>query len=195
VLQERAFERVGGTETLRVDIRLIAATNVDLDAAIRAGRFREDLFYRLDVVPIHLPPLRERRDDLPLLVEHLLAEYQRRLGKEGIRLAPDAERRLALHEWPGNVRELSNAIERIVALTPSNTVAAVPELRVRAPRAKLAAMIPEAGGATLSDLVDEYERAVVARALERTAGNRSAAARLLGISRQGLALKLKKHGL
>jgi two-component system response regulator HydG len=196
VLQERTLERVGGTELLRVDIRLVAATHIDLEAAIRAGRFREDLFYRLDVVPIYLPSLRERREDIPLLVEHLLGEYQRRLGKTGIRLAPDVMRKLALHEWPGNVRELSNVIERMIALTPSGGTAQLPELRARLPpREKLTTLVPEPSGQTLSESVDEYERALIARALERSAGNRTAAARGLGISRQGLAIKLKKYGL
>jgi len=194
VLQERAFERVGGTETLHVDIRLVAATHIDLEAAIRSGRFREDLFYRLDVVPITLPPLRERRDDIPLLIEHLLAEYQRRLGKAALRLGPDTMRRLVQHEWPGNVRELSNAIERMVALTPSGGLAQLPELRAR-PRESLAAMVPEPSGATLKEMMDEYERGIIARALERSSGNRTAAARELGITRQGLSLKLQKYGL
>ncbi|HTJ46093.1 MAG TPA: sigma-54 dependent transcriptional regulator [Kofleriaceae bacterium] len=196
VLQERALERVGGTELLRVDIRLVAATHIDLEAAIRAGKFREDLFYRLDVVPITLPSLRERREDIALLVEHLLAEYQRRLGKTGIRLAPDAMRRLERHDWPGNVRELSNVIERMVALTASGGLAQLPEMRARAAhREKLSAMVPEPTGQTLGEAVDDFERAVIARALERSAGNRTAAARALGITRQGLALKLKKYGL
>jgi two-component system, NtrC family, response regulator HydG len=196
VLQERAFERVGGTETLHVDIRLVTATHIDLDDAIRSGRFREDLFYRLDVVPITLPPLRERPSDVPLLVEHLLGEYQRRLGKSGIRLAGDVLRRLALHQWPGNVRELSNAIERMVALTPSGGVAELPELRAR-PRERLAtvAPLPEVAGTTLKEMVDDYERGILARALERSGGNRSAAARALGITRQGLSLKLQKYGM
>jgi DNA-binding NtrC family response regulator len=194
VLQERSFERVGGTETLRVDIRLVTATHIDLEAAIASGRFREDLFYRLDVVPIRLPPLRERIGDIPLLVEHLLAEYQRRLGKSGIRLGPDVLRRLGQHDWPGNVRELSNAIERMVALTPSGGVAELPELRVR-PRERLAAVGPEPTGASLKEMMDDYERGILARTLERCSGNRSAAARTLGITRQGLAQKLAKLGL
>ncbi len=196
VLQERTLERVGGTELLRVDIRLVAATHIDLEDAIRAGRFREDLYYRLDVVPITLPPLRDRREDIPLLVEHLLAEYQRRLGKTGIRLGPEAQRRLIQHDWPGNVRELSNAIERLVALTPAGATAHGIELRSRTgARVQLATMIPEPSGQNLGETVDEFERAVIAQALDRTAGNRSAAARALGISRQGLALKLKKYRL
>jgi len=196
VLQERTLERVGGTELLEVDIRLVAATHIDLEDAIRAGRFREDLFYRLDVVPITLPPLRDRREDIPLLVEHLLGEFQRRLGKTGIRLSPDATRKLARHDFPGNVRELSNVIERMVALTPSGRTAQLPELRARPPaREQLAAMAPVATGSTLSESVDEFERAVIAHALEQSGGNRTAAAKALGISRQGLALKLKKYRL
>jgi DNA-binding NtrC family response regulator len=194
VLQERSFERVGGTETLRVDIRLVTATHIDLEAAIASGRFREDLFYRLDVVPIRLPPLRDRIGDIPLLVEHLLDEYQRRLGKTGIRLGADVLRRLGQHDWPGNVRELSNAIERMVALTPSGGTAELPELRVR-PRERITAVAPEPTGASLKEMMDDHERSIIARTLERCSGNRSAAARALGITRQGLSLKLAKLGL
>jgi len=194
VLQERSFERVGGTDTLRVDIRLVAATHIDLDAAIRAGRFREDLFYRLDVVPIMLPPLRERRDDIPLLIEDLLTEYQRRLGKAGIRLGEEVMRRMVQHDWPGNVRELSNAIERMVALTPSETAAALPELRAR-PREGAVAAAPETTGITLKEMVEDYERSIIVRSLERCRNNRTATARELGITRQGLAIKLQKYGL
>jgi transcriptional regulator with PAS, ATPase and Fis domain len=196
VLQERTFERVGGTEMLHVDIRLVAATNLDLEEAMQAGRFREDLFYRLNVVPVTLPPLRDRREDIPLLTEHLLGAFQRRLGKEGVRLSSEMMRRLQLYEWPGNVRELSNVIERVVALTPSGGMADFPEIRMRnAPRMQLAAMAPEPAQSTLKEMVDEYERRLIALALERNGNNRSAAARDLGITRQGLALKLRKFGL
>jgi DNA-binding NtrC family response regulator len=195
VLQERAFERVGGTETLHVDIRLIAATNLDLEAAMAAGQFREDLYYRLNVVPITLPPLRERREDIPLLVEHLLPLFQRRLGKEGIRLSPAMMRRLDGHDWPGNVRELMNVMERVVALTPSGGVADFPEVRMRTPRSRLAALVPERPAASLKELVNDFERRVIAQALERCGGNRSRAARELGLTRQGLSIKIRKYGL
>ena len=195
VLQERAFERVGGTETLHVDIRLIAATNLDLEAAMTAGQFREDLYYRLNVVPITLPPLRERRDDIPLLVDHLLPLFQRRLGKEGIRLSPAMMRRIQDYYWPGNVREVMNVIERVVALTPSGGVANFPDIRMRAPRQRLTTMIPEKPSASLREMVGEFERRVIAQSLERHGGNRSRAARELGITRQGLSLKIKKYDL
>jgi two-component system, NtrC family, response regulator AtoC len=195
VLQERSFERVGGAETLSVDIRLVAATNLDLEAAMTAGQFREDLFYRLNVVPITLPPLRDRREDIPLLTEHLLLEYQRRVGKEGIRLSASMMQRLQEHDWPGNVRELQNVLERVVTLTPSGGTADFPDIRMRAPRQRLTAMIPERPTASLKEMVGEFERRVIAQALERRGGNRSRAAKDLGITRQGLALKLKKHGL
>ncbi|NJK87981.1 MAG: sigma-54-dependent Fis family transcriptional regulator [Myxococcales bacterium] len=115
-LQESEFERVGGVATTRVDVRLIAATNVDLTAEVAAGRFREDLFYRLNVVPICLPPLRERRNDIPLLVEHFLAKYRARLQKDVHRVSSDAMERLSAYDWPGNVRELENVMERAVLL-------------------------------------------------------------------------------
>jgi DNA-binding NtrC family response regulator len=194
-LQERCFERVGGTETLRVDIRLIAATNLDLESAMSAGQFREDLFYRLNVVPITLPPLRERREDIALLVEHMLPMFQRRLGKEGIRISAGMMKRLMEHEWPGNVRELINVMERVVALTPSGGVADFPDIRMRAPRQRLAALIPERPSASLREMVGEFEKRVIAQSLERHGGNRSRAARELGITRQGLSVKIKKYGL
>jgi len=194
-LQERAFERVGGTETLRVDIRLVAATNLDLEAAMTAGQFREDLFYRLNVVPVTLPPLRERREDIQLLIEHLLPMFQRRQGKEGIRLSAAMMRRLQEHNWPGNVRELMNVIERVVALTPSGGVANFPDIRMRSPRHRLTAMIPERPSASLREMVGEFERRVIAQSLERHGGNRSRAARELGITRQGLSVKIKKYAL
>ncbi len=195
VLQERTFERVGGTETLHVDIRLIAATNLDLEGAMSTGQFREDLFYRLNVVPITLPPLRERREDIPLLLEHLLPMFQRRLGKEGIRLSAAMLERLSLYDWPGNVRELMNVIERVVALTPSGGVADFPDIRMRSPRQRLTAMIPEKPSASLREMVSDFEKRVIAQSLERHGGNRSRAAREMGITRQGLSVKIKKYGL
>jgi formate hydrogenlyase transcriptional activator len=195
VLQERAFERVGGSETLHVDIRLVAATNLNLESAIERGEFREDLFYRLNVVPISLPPLRDRREDIPLLVEYSLDLFQKRLGKEGIRISDRMLDRLIHYHWPGNVRELMNVIERAVALTRSGGVADVTELHPREPRQSLAAIVPEGPAATLRELVGEFERRVIAQALERHSGNRTRAAKDLGITRQGLSQKIAKHGL
>jgi DNA-binding NtrC family response regulator len=195
VLQERAFERVGGNETLHVDIRLVAATNLDLEAAIANGAFREDLFYRLNVVPIAVPPLRDRRADIPLLVEHALGLFQQRLGKEGISISPGMMQRLVEHDWPGNVRELMNVVERTVALTPSGGTADFAELRSRGPRERLTAMIPERPTATLRELVYEFERRIIAQALERHGGNRTRAAKDLGITRQGLSQKISRFGL
>ncbi len=195
VLQERAFERVGGSETLHVDIRLVAATNYDLESAIDRGEFREDLFYRLDVVPILIPPLRDRREDIRPLADHGLAMFQRRLGKEGITLSDGMHKRMLGYDWPGNVRELMNVMERAVALTPSDGVADFAELRTRAPRSRLTAIIPERPNATLRELVGEFERRVIAQALERQNGNRTRAARDLGITRQGLGQKISKYSL
>jgi len=194
-LQERAFERVGGSVTLHVDIRLIAATNHDLEQAMEAGDFREDLFYRLNVVPIHIPPLRERADDIPLLADHFLPVFMRRLGKEGIRLSEGMSRRLQEYDWPGNVRELMNVIERAVALTPSGTVCDMKEIQVRGPRQRLVTMVPERPEASLREMVGEFERRIIAQSLEHHGGNRSRAARELGITRQGLSIKIKKYGL
>ncbi len=194
-LQERAFERVGGSVTLHVDIRLVAATNVDLENAMENGNFREDLFYRLNVVPIELPPLRERTDDIPLLVDHFMPMFQRRLGKEGIRLSAGMSERLQAYHWPGNVRELMNVIERVVALTPSGGTADMKEIQVRGPRQRLAAMVPERPDASLRELVGDFEKRIIAQCLERHNGNRSRAARELGVTRQGLSIKIKKYGL
>ncbi|RMH44032.1 MAG: sigma-54-dependent Fis family transcriptional regulator [Deltaproteobacteria bacterium] len=195
VLQERAFERVGGNQTLHVDIRLVTATNLDLEEAIARGEFREDLFYRLNVVPISLPPLRERTGDIPLLVDHALARFQRRLGKEGIRISDRMMQRMLDYDWPGNVRELMNVVERAVALTPSGGVADLPDIRSRGPRERLAAIIPERPEASLRELVAEFERRIIAQALERHGGNRTRAAKELGITRQGLSQKIAKYGL
>jgi DNA-binding NtrC family response regulator len=195
VLQERCFERIGGSETLNVDIRLIAATNIDLEQAIAEGNFREDLFYRLNVVPLYLPPLRERREDIPLLVDHMLTIFQRRLGKESIRIAPAMARHLQEYDWPGNVRELMNLIERVVALTPSGGVADLSTMPQRSPRPMLSAMVPESSSASLADQVKEFERRVIVHALERCGGNRTRAAKDLGLTRQGLSQKIRRYGL
>jgi len=195
VLQERTFERVGGTEQLQVDIRLVTATNVDLERAVAEGEFREDLFYRLNVVPLDLPPLRERPDDIVPLAEQALGRFQDRLGKDSIRLSSAMVEKLRGYRWPGNVRELMNVMERVVALTPSGGEADLADLQVRQPRDRMAALIPESPDATLREMVSEFERRIVAQALERHDGNRTRAAKELGMTRQGLTLKINKYGL
>jgi transcriptional regulator with PAS, ATPase and Fis domain len=208
-LQESEFERVGGIKTLHVDVRLIAATNRDLKALISEGRFREDLYYRLAVVPIDLPALRERKDDIPALVQHFLEKYDRRLGKRVERLDDEAMAILLRYSWPGNIRELENLMERSVLFADGPVVTAqnLPDtLRERPPAAPLpiAAVGPlgaiaAPSGASMKEIVRqaqaELERELIARALEETGGNVTHAARRLQISRKSLQVKMKELGL
>ncbi len=207
-LQESEFERVGGIKTLRVDVRLIAATNRDLKALIAEGRFREDLYYRLAVVPIALPPLRERREDIPLLVEHFIEKYDARLGKRVERVDDEAMQLLTSYHWPGNIRELENLMERSVLFAdgPVITAASLPDsLRERAPGAPPIAAVGPLGaiaapsGASMKEIVRqaqlELERELIVRALEETSGNVTRAAKRLQISRKSLQIKMKELGL
>jgi two-component system, NtrC family, response regulator AtoC len=208
-LQESEFERVGGIKTLRVDVRLIAATNRDLKALIQDGRFREDLFYRLAVVPIELPPLRERREDIPLLVEHFIEKYDRRLGKRVTGMEDEALALLLGYAWPGNIRELENLMERSVLFADGPTIEAhaLPDtLRERGPQppVPIAAVGPlgaiaAPSGASMKEIVRqaqaELERELITRALEETGGNVTRAAKRLQISRKSLQVKMKDLGL
>jgi len=212
-LQESEFERVGGVRTLRVDVRLIAATNRDLKALISEGRFREDLFYRLAVVPMELPPLRDRREDIPVLVAHFIDKFNRRLGKRVEGVDPDAMQLLQAYGWPGNIRELENLMERSVLFADGPIVEAsqLPEgLREKAPGVPipvasfgpLAAASPTASappGASMKEIVRqaqaELERELISRALEETGGNVTRAAKRLQISRKSLQVKMKDLGL
>jgi nitrogen regulation protein NR(I) len=208
-LQESEFERVGGIKTLRVDVRLIAATNRDLKALISEGRFREDLYYRLAVVPIALPPLRDRRDDIPLLVAHFIDKYDRRLGKSVQGIEDEALQLLLGYGWPGNIRELENLMERSVlfadgplilasslpdALRDKGTAAQVPIAAV-GPLGAIAAP----SGASMKEIVRqaqaELERELITRALAETGGNVTRAAKRLQISRKSLQVKMKELGL
>ena len=208
-LQESEFERVGGIKTLRVDVRLIAATNRDLEGLIRDGRFREDLFYRLNVVPIALPPLRERREDIPLLAQHFIEKYNKRLGKRVDRVEDEALQLLLGYQWPGNIRELENLMERSVLFADEPVVRAhaLPEaLRDRAPASPAPATsfgplaaLSAPGGASMKEIVrhaqDQLEKELIARALEETSGNVTRAAKRLQISRKSLQVKMKELGL
>ena len=208
-LQESEFERVGGVKTIRVDVRLIAATNRDLQKEIQAGRFREDLFYRLNVVPVALPPLRDRRGDIPLLVEFFLDKYNRRLNKRIAKVSPGALEALQGHAWPGNIRELENLMERTVLFAdgPVIGVSDLPEsLRAPAPppgaaQPILAVPMPAiaAPDASLKDIVKGsvavLERDLITRALDETGGNVTQAAKKLKISRKSLQNKMKEFGL
>jgi two-component system response regulator PilR (NtrC family) len=199
VLQERRFRRVGGLEELTADIRVITATNQDLARAIAEGRFREDLYYRINVIPIVLPPLRERREDIPLLAEHFLAKYTEQMGKSISGLSHEAMSLLQHYEWPGNIRELENVVERAVALEASPAILAdsLPQsVRVAVPRNGAAA--PEAlpdGGFDLEAHVKEIERVYIAQALQRSGGVQVRAAELLGMSFRSFRYYVKKYNL
>jgi two-component system response regulator HydG len=187
-LQEGEIRRVGESAPVQVDVRIIAATNQDLRRAIAEKRFREDLFYRLNVVPIRIPPLRERREDIPLLAAHFLQRYVARTGEERT-LAPEAVARLADHDWPGNVRELENMIERAAALTPGREIRAADVLVEPAPAAPGAPR-------TLADAVESAERHALEAALARTGGgDLPRVARELGVSATTLWRKMKRHGI
>ena len=180
VIQEKEFMRVGSVETQRADVRIIAATNVDLKKMVAEGRFRDDLYYRLCVIMVSIPPLRERREDIPLLAEHFVRLYATENEKAIGGLAPEAMRALLDHDWPGNVRELENAIERAVVLCPGGTIGVelLPETVLQPDRNELPVRLPENGG-TYKDLIEDYERRLVRTALRRTGGVQKRAAELL----------------
>jgi len=192
VLQEREFERLGGTRTIKVDVRLLAATNRDLRAALEEGTFREDLYYRLNVVPIDIPPLREHKEDIPDLVDLFLKRFCKDSGRELGGITPEAMNVLLHHHWPGNVRELQNVIERACALATGQQIDARDiHLDTTRPRAASAgdSFLPE--GTTL----DQWEDEMIREALRRANGNKSQAARLLGLSRNALRYRLSKIGI
>ncbi len=205
-LQEGEFERVGGIKTTRVDVRLIAATNRELQSEIEAGRFRKDLYYRLAVVPIVLPPLRERRADIPMLAGHFVEKYNRKLNKKIESISDDAMALLQAYNWPGNIRELENLIERVLLFAdgPSITAKDLPD-PVRqgsgtpAPALSAAPLEAATGEGGLKDIVRmkaaELEKDLITKALEETGGNVTRAARLLQISRKSLQTKMKEFGL
>ena len=186
-LQEREFERVGGTQPIAVDVRVIAATNRDLASAMRDGRFREDLYYRLNVIPIVLPQLRERKEDIPVLARHFLRRTAAETKKTVIGISEDAEAMLVAYEWPGNVRELANVIERAVVLGQG------PEISIYDLPLDTVAFKDDSGGESLSyrQALDIAKKEVVARALAQTNGNRAAAARLLGLHKTHLLNLIK----
>jgi two-component system response regulator PilR (NtrC family) len=199
VLQERRFRRVGGLEEMQADIRVIAATNQDLGKAVAEGRFREDLFYRINVIPIALPPLRERREDIPLLAEHFLAKYTELMGKEITGIARPALDLLQQHDWPGNIRELENVMERAIALerTPAILPDSLPaSIRTGGPKTAppVSDTLPETGF-DLEAHVKEIERGYIAQALEQAGGVQVKAAELVGMSFRSFRYYVKKYNL
>jgi two-component system response regulator PilR (NtrC family) len=202
VLQERKFRRVGGLEEMQADIRVIAATNQDLAKLVAEGRFREDLFYRINVIPIHLPPLRERREDIPLLAEHFLTKYSEQMEKVVTGVSHEALELMMRYEWPGNIRELENTIERAVALESTPTV--LPDSLPPSVRGDSAKSIPQtqssadalpASGFDLEAHVKEIERVYIAEALKRADGVQVKAAELLGMSFRSFRYYVKKYNL
>jgi len=194
VLQEQVMERVGGTQSIKVDVRVLAATNKELPAEIRGGRFREDLYFRLNVIPIFVPPLREREDDIPLLADHFMALMAVEYGRRPKRMASEAVARLQHYAWPGNVRELRNVIERLMIMVPGDTITAqdlafLGHDGVRHPVSVEGASLP------LADARERFERDYILQALAAQNGNISRTADVLGVERSNLYKKMKAFGI
>ncbi len=198
VLQEQEFERLGGMRTIKCDVRIIAATNKDLEKAVDEGSFREDLYYRLKVIPIHIPPLRDRRSDIPLLIHHFLEQMNKAKKKDIKGISKEAVKVLTAYDWPGNVRELENVIERMVILAESDylTVEDLPEriAKTQVSLKPISSPIPDEGF-SLSHAVSEYEKQLIISALEKTGWVKNRAAKLLKMNRTTLVEKIKKQGI
>jgi DNA-binding NtrC family response regulator len=220
ILQEREFERIGSNVPIKIDIRVITATNRNLAAEVDKGKFREDLYYRLNVIHIHMPPLRERKEDIPLLVEHFLVKYRHSPGAIPTTISEEAVRRLVGHDWPGNVRELENAIERAVVLSRGNPITnehlpfgegteKLDQVRPAKRRSRTEDDVDElngdgphadgddamGSGGAFKERVAALERQLIKEALDRAGGNRTKAADELGIYRRLLYAKIKEYGL
>jgi DNA-binding NtrC family response regulator len=195
VLQERAFEKIGDSNTVKVDVRVIAATNSDLGRMVADGTFREDLFYRLNVIPVQLPPLRERKDDVPLLVHHFLDDA-RAENRSPVTVSQEAMRALMAYAWPGNVRQLENAVERAVAFASARGQIELddlpPEIGAATPESATPGLVLPDDGLDLDTVIAGIERDLIQRALERTSGNKGQAARLLNLKRTTLVEKVKR---
>ncbi len=196
VLQEREFERVGDSHTIKIDVRVVAATHSDLAKMVAEGTFREDLFYRLNVLPVQLPPLRERRDDIPLLVQHFLQRLTQDSGRGAMTVSQEAMRRLMAYRWPGNVRQLENTVERAIAFTQGRSVVDVHDLPPEIQNQPVVVegtepWLPE-DGLDFERYIEAIELSLIKRSLERTQGNKRQAARLLNLKRTTLIEKLKR---
>lgn len=201
VLQERKIEPVGSTKSIDLDVRVIAATNKDLRKEVKAGRFREDLYYRLQVVPVELPKLVDRDNDVMLLARHFMDMFCKQLGKNSINFSAEVEQKFLSYSWPGNIRELENLTERLAILCDAGTIQLrdLPEYfnnetRESTSSFSTATSIPD-GGVDFNRLVDDFEKHLIAAAMEKTQGNKKAAARLLNLNRTTLVEKIKKKGL
>jgi two-component system response regulator PilR (NtrC family) len=197
VMQEREFMRLGGMETIKVDVRIIAATNVDLKREMEDGRFREDLFYRLHVIAIHLPALRERKDDIPLLVQHFLEKYGEENARGNLEFAPEALDLLMDYDWPGNVRELENVIERATVLTTGSRIGPelIPDQVRRAPNFQMPHIVMPPEGVSLKEVTAAYERQWIESALEAAGGVQKRAAELLRIKPTTLNEMIKRYDI
>jgi two-component system nitrogen regulation response regulator NtrX len=194
VLQEQVVERVGGTQRIRVDVRVVAATNKDLPGEIRAGRFREDLYFRLNVIPIFVPPLRDRQQDIPLLAEHFMAIVAAADGHRPKRIAPEAAARLQQYAWPGNVRELRNVIERLNIMVAGDTITAQ-DLGFLGRDGAPDVAAPHGPIVPLSEARDQFEKEYILRTLAEQQGNMSRTAEVLGVERSNLYKKLRAFGI
>ncbi|MTI94868.1 MAG: sigma-54-dependent transcriptional regulator [Firmicutes bacterium] len=199
VLQEKEITRVGDTATITVDVRVIAATNIDLESAVVAGKFREDLYYRISVVPIYIPPLRTRREEIPRLARHLLRKFNQEYGRVVEDLSPEVLETLQAYDWPGNVRELENVLGRaIINMRFNETIIRpghLPELNSEMPRAVDAGVTEADVAASLDEAVGQFEKQYIQRILERNRGNKTQTARDLNISLRSLYYKIERHGL
>src|SRR5919106_2118707 len=197
VIQERDFMRLGGMETIKVDVRIIAATNVDLRQMMEEGKFREDLFYRLHVISIQLPPLRDRKDDVPLLVQHFLGKYGEENRKAGLELTPDALDLLTEYDWPGNVRELENVIERSVVLTPGPRIGVelIPDHVRKAPNFQMPQFVVPPEGISFKDVITDFEKKLIESTLEAAGGVQKRAAELLHIKPTTLNEMIKRYDI
>ncbi len=198
VLEEREFDRVGGAKPIRVDVRVIAATHRDLEAAVKTGSFREDLFYRLDVIPITLPPLRKRPSDIPLLIDHFLGKFNRKFGDAAVGMAEETKALLMMHSWPGNVRELRNMLERLVVLKGEGVV--LPDdlpgkLRKKTAAAPHPHIEMSDEGINLNTAVTEFEKDLILQSLHKSNWVKNRAAKLLQLNRTTLVEKIKRHQL
>jgi two-component system response regulator PilR (NtrC family) len=201
-IQERSFRRIGGNEDITIDVRIVSASKRDLEEEMKAGRFRDDLYFRLHVIQITVPPLRERREDVPVLAMHFLGKFARQMGKPVSRIDGEAMRALMAYDYPGNVRELENVMERATIIETKDVIsmASLPPnvTKIDSPREWTAPVYPEifeVEGASLDAAVDRLEKELLLKALERAGGNKTEAAKLLNISFRSMRYRLDKHGI